>query len=118
MGLLGNVLSLPVSGPLGAVGWLARQVAEAAVTELLDPVRIERALLALARRLEAGEIDEAAFEAEESRLLDELVEMRACRSGLEAGDAAAGDTGEVPEDPAADPQPTVEQSEAEPWTAA
>jgi hypothetical protein len=81
MGTISNLLSLPVSGPLGAVGWIARQIAEAAITELLDPVRIETALLVLVRKLEAGEIDEDTFEAEEQRLLDELSEMRAIQAG-------------------------------------
>jgi hypothetical protein len=83
MGTISNLLSLPVSGPLGAVGWIARQIAEAAITELLDPVRIETALLVLVRKLEAGEIDEDAFEAEESRLLEELSEMRAIQAGAQ-----------------------------------
>jgi hypothetical protein len=72
-----GLLALPVSGPLGAVTWIARQVAEAALAQYLDPARIEAALLALERRLEAGEIDEAGFEAAEAALLAELREMRA-----------------------------------------
>ncbi len=77
MSLLLNLLGLPVTAPLGALGWLARQVAEAAMQQWADPARIEAALLDLERRLERGEIDEAAFEAEEARLLDELAEIRA-----------------------------------------
>jgi hypothetical protein len=79
MGPLATLLSLPVSGPIGGLTWIARQVAEAALTEWLDPARIEAALLALERRLEAGEIDEATFECEEAQLLAELAEMRALR---------------------------------------
>lgn len=75
------LLSLPVRGPLGGLAWLARQVTEAAMQQWLDPKRIEAALLALERRLEAGEIDEAAFEAEEEKLLAELQEMRAIAAG-------------------------------------
>ena len=76
-----RLLALPVAGPLGALGWLARQVAQAALDQWRDPARIEAALLALERRLEAGEIDEAAFEAEEARLLAELRAMRAEAEG-------------------------------------
>jgi hypothetical protein len=82
MGPLTGLLSLPVSGPVGALTWLARQIAETAVRQLLDPARIETALRALERRLEAGEIDDAAFEAEEAALLAELAEMRALRAEL------------------------------------
>ncbi len=87
MNPLTGLLTLPVCGPIGALAWLARQVAENAVQQMLDPARIEAALLALERRLEAGEIDEAAFEAEEARLLEELAEMRATRDAFAAGEA-------------------------------
>ena len=50
--------------------------------EMLDPARIETALRALERRLDAGEIDEAAFEAEETALLEELAQMRATRAEI------------------------------------
>jgi len=49
----------------------------------IDPARIEAALIALERRLESGEIDEAAFEAEEAELLDELAEIRRLRAETE-----------------------------------
>lgn len=90
MGPLGTLLALPVAGPIGALQWIARQVAEAAIEQMLDPARIEAALRALERQLDAGAIDEAAFEAEEARLLEELAEMRAIR----AGEQTAAETGE------------------------
>lgn len=79
--MLGELLGFPVSFPLLGVGWLARQITEAALQELLDPARIERALLALERRLEAGEIDEAQYEAEEAGLVAALAEIRAAAAG-------------------------------------
>jgi hypothetical protein len=82
MGPLGGLLGFPVAGPVGALVWLARQIGQSAVRELLDPARIETALRALEQRLEAGEIDEAAFEAEETALLEELAQMRALRAEL------------------------------------
>ncbi len=89
MGPLAALLAFPVSGPIGAVTWIARQVAAAARRELLDPARIEAALLALEHRLEAGTIDEAGFEAEEAALLEELAEIRALRA--EADETMAPD---------------------------
>jgi hypothetical protein len=83
MGPLSGLVLLPVTGPIGALRWIAQQVAGAATQQWLDPARIEAALLALERRLEAGEIDEAAFEAEEAKLLEELAELRAIRDGAE-----------------------------------
>lgn len=79
MGPLGMLLALPVAGPMGALTWLARQIDNAARQEMLDPARIETALRALERRLENNEIDEAAFEAEEERLLEELAEITRLR---------------------------------------
>ncbi len=80
MGPLGTLLALPVAGPMGALTWLARQIENAARQEMLDPARIETALRALERRLDSGEIDEAAFEAEEERLLEELAEITRLRA--------------------------------------
>ena len=77
MSLPVTLLALPVSGPIGGVLWIARQVAEAAVSEWRDPARVERALLALEKRLLAGEIDEATYDAEEATLLAELQAIRA-----------------------------------------
>jgi hypothetical protein len=95
MGPLTALLSLPVSGPIGALGWLARQVAEAAMQQYLDPARIEAALLALERRLDAGAIDEATFEAEEAALLEELADIRATRAAQERGDPDPDDEPEA-----------------------
>jgi hypothetical protein len=78
MGPLTSLAALPVAGPLLGLRWLALRVAEAAEQELNDPDRIERDLLALERALEAGEIDEATFEAQEAELL----------AALDAGKAA------------------------------
>ena len=72
MSLVGRIVALPVAGPLGGAFWLARKIHEAAERERRDPAAIRAALAALERRLDAGEIDEAAFEAEEERLLDLL----------------------------------------------
>ena len=91
MSILGSIIALPVAGPLGALQWIARQVAEQALQKMLDPARIEQALRLLERRLDNGEITEEAFEAEESRLLEELMEMRAIQAGTaveEPADAA------------------------------
>jgi hypothetical protein len=72
MGFFSNTAGLPIVGPLRGLTWLARQVALAAEQEMTDPAKIEAALLALERRLNAGEIDEAEFEAQEAVLLARL----------------------------------------------
>ncbi len=88
MSILGSLIALPVAGPLGALQWIARQVAEQALQKMLDPARIEQALRLLERQLDNGEITEEAFEAEESRLLEELMEMRAIQAGTAAEEPA------------------------------
>lgn len=104
MGTLSTLLSLPVSGPLSGLGWIARQIAAAARQQMLDPKRIETALLLLERRLEDGQIDEASFEAEEALLLEELAEIGAIRAA-----EASGETQQPDEDQngpeATDPEP-------------
>ena len=55
---------------------------------VVDPARIEQALRLLERQLDNGEIPEEAFEAEESRLLEELMEMRAIQAGTAAEEPA------------------------------
>lgn len=89
MGLLTKVLAFPVSLPLGGVQWLAGKIEENARESLLDPGRIEAALMALEADLDAGRIDEDSFEQQEAVLLAELRELRAMRDAYasEAGDA-------------------------------
>ncbi len=108
MGPLTAILGLPVSGPMGALTWIARQIANAANQELLDPARIETALLLLERRLEQGEIDEATFEGEEELLLQELAEITELRAAEAArtDDDQGDDPGRTDE-----PGPELESTE-------
>ncbi len=72
MGLISNLLLLPLTGPGKGALWVARQVHEAADKEISDPASIRRALRALEVQLEAGEIDEETFEEAEIVLLRRL----------------------------------------------
>ena len=72
MGLLGTLLTLPVSGPVRGALWVAEKIHETAVAEMHDPGAIRRALRNLEQRLEAGEITEDDFDAAEEALLDRL----------------------------------------------
>ncbi|GGY44729.1 gas vesicle protein GvpG [Streptomyces djakartensis] len=71
MGLLSALLTAPLA-PVRGVSWVADQLAEAADREVNDPAAIRARLTALNQALEDGEIDLAAFEREEDRLLDRL----------------------------------------------
>jgi hypothetical protein len=109
MGILSSLLGLPVSGPLSGLGWIAQQVAAAARQQMLDPKRIETALLLLERRLDDGQIDEDTFEAEEALLLEELAEI-----GRQRAAEANPESDQTEEEPAQD-APMV--SEPDDWGA-
>ncbi|MCF3119908.1 gas vesicle protein GvpG [Streptomyces arenae] len=71
MGLIGELLLLPLAPARGSL-WVLRQVVAEAERQYYDPSAIRRELSALEERLEAGEIDEAEFERCEDELLDRL----------------------------------------------
>ncbi|MFD5103218.1 gas vesicle protein GvpG [Streptomyces albidochromogenes] len=71
MGLLGELLLLPLA-PVRGTSWVLRQVVTEAERQYYDPSAIQRELSALERQLEAGEIDEAEFDRREDELLDRL----------------------------------------------
>ncbi|MEW2469353.1 gas vesicle protein GvpG [Streptomyces sp. NPDC046994] len=71
MGLLTALLTAPLA-PVRGVVWVADQLAEAADREVNDPAAVRAQLAELNQALEDGEIDLAAFEREEDRLLDRL----------------------------------------------
>ncbi|WP_419897211.1 gas vesicle protein GvpG [Roseomonas sp. USHLN139] len=85
--MLGKLLTLPASGPISGLVWIAQRIATLVDDEQSDPARVEAALLALERRLEAGEIDEAAYDAAEAPLLEELQALRAARRARQEGGA-------------------------------
>ena len=115
MGTLSTLLSLPVSGPLSGLGWIARQIAAAARQQMLDPKRIETALLLLERRLEDGQIDEATFEAEEALLLEELAEIGAMRAAEANGEAEQPDEQRRARTAARDPAAIQDAADSRTW---
>lgn len=80
MGLLGNLITLPVSGPLKAGWWVMEQVIAAAEAELYDEDRIIAEIRALAADLDEGRITEEEHAAAEEILLERLMEARAYRT--------------------------------------
>lgn len=76
MGWLSKVLTFPVSLPVDAALWTARKLAERAEEVYYDDAPIRAALLELEMKLDLGEIDEEAFEQEETQLLQRLKEVR------------------------------------------
>jgi hypothetical protein len=71
MGLLSEVLLLPFAPARGSY-WAIRQVVAEAERQYYDPATIRAELAQLERRLEAGEITEDEFDAQEDALLDRM----------------------------------------------
>ncbi|MGP3948950.1 gas vesicle protein GvpG [Streptomyces sp. 7N604] len=80
MGLIGEVLLLPVA-PVRGVGWVLRQVVAEAERQYYDPAAIQRELSDLADQLDNGLIDEAEFDRREDELLDRLEIAQQRRTG-------------------------------------
>ena len=76
MGWLSKVLTFPFSVPMDAALWTARKLAERAEDVYYDDAPIRAALMELEMKLDLGEIDEEAFEQEETQLLQRLKEVR------------------------------------------
>ena len=76
MGLLTQILTLPLAPVRGTV-WVLERVVETAENEYYDPAPVEQELADLERALLAGRIDEETFDRREDELLDRLDEIRA-----------------------------------------
>jgi len=76
MGLIADVVGFPVLGPLKAVVWIARQVAEQVERELYDEDTVRGQLHTLALRYDLGEISEEDYLQAEAVLLARLQEIR------------------------------------------
>jgi len=76
VGLLLNILTLPVLGAPRLVHWMAVTVAEHAEREFLDEGRVRGELLDLQERFEAGGLGEEEYERQEQALLDMLKTIR------------------------------------------
>jgi hypothetical protein len=71
MGLLGELLLLPMA-PVRGTAWVLGKVVDEAERQYYDPSAIQRELAALEQQLLSGEIDEAEFDRREDDLLDRL----------------------------------------------
>lgn len=72
MGLVGGVLL----GPVKLLAWTAQQVLDVAERELHDEASIQDGLARLNHAFDAGEIDEAEFNAAEDVLIARLMAAR------------------------------------------
>ena len=80
MGLLFNILTLPVTGPLNATTWIAEQVLDVAERDFYDEESIRRSIQDAQTRLEVGAISEQEHDAIVDALLDRLIAAREYRA--------------------------------------
>lgn len=90
MGVLTAVLGAPLA-PVRGVMWLAGRIEDEAARQISGPDLIRAELADLARALERGDIDEAAYDAEEERLLRLLPPLGSARPPVSGGPAPAAD---------------------------
>ena len=74
-----SLITLPVTGPIRLVHWLARVVQDEMENQAPSEDTIRAAMIVLIDRLDAGVIDEAAYDREEQELLSQLDAIRARR---------------------------------------
>ncbi|MDF5717015.1 MAG: gas vesicle protein GvpG [Rhizonema sp. NSF051] len=68
-----ELLTFPISGPLGGIIWIAEQLQERANAELDDAQNLQKQLLALQLAFDLGDISEEDFEIQEEELLLKIV---------------------------------------------
>jgi len=75
MGML-EWLTLPVTGPIRGIMWIAQQAAEQAEREIYDPAVVHGQLQELEMRFDIGEISEEDYAEAEEVLLGRLRDIR------------------------------------------
>jgi hypothetical protein len=76
MGLVLDLIALPVTGPVKGLMWIAQQLVDRAEHELYDSGDIRGKLLELELRYDMGEIGEDEYNASEQELLERLKASR------------------------------------------
>lgn len=77
MGLLGDILLAPVTGPVHGFVGVLEAIRDQADAEMPTSQTLRDELVALNARLEQGELSEAEFRVREAELIDDLKQMRA-----------------------------------------
>ncbi len=84
MGLVFDLLTAPVLGPIRGVHWLAERMDEAAMSEMLDEDRVRGELLELQVCYDLGEVSEEEYDGQERALMERLNVIRKAKA--ERGD--------------------------------
>jgi len=79
MGLLSSILLAPLTGPIDAARWTLEKVQRVVEDDLTDDAPIKDALMQLQLRLDAGDIDDDEYLAQESVIMQRLRDVREWR---------------------------------------
>lgn len=101
---LTDALMSPVTGPVHGFEFILNSIKDQVESEALDESKVQGELMQLGLRAQAGEIDDAEYQAQEDALLAKLNEIRRLKQQLEGEGAALGEQGEA--------EPVAEQDEA------
>jgi hypothetical protein len=80
--LLGNIITAPVKGPVRGFEFILNAIQGEVESEALDENKVQGELLQLGLRYQAGEIDDAEYQAKEDELLQRLNEIRNYKESL------------------------------------
>jgi Gas vesicle protein G len=86
MGLLSDVLFVPVTGPLRLLWVALGALQEQANAQLPDEQSLRQELIALNMRLELGQLSESEFREQEAALMQQLKAFRAAKQEMAAED--------------------------------
>jgi hypothetical protein len=91
MRLLSDVLLFPVTGPVRGFRAILEAIQAEVEAQMQDEQRVQGALVELELRHDTGQIDDAEYEAEQTRLMQELNEVRASKEqAMEAQTTGTG----------------------------
>ena len=85
MGLLGKLLTAPVSLPVAGVKGVLTKIYETAEAQYYDAEAVRAQLVALGEQVDRGTLSEADFEEMEEHLLDRLDEIAAYEQAKAGG---------------------------------
>lgn len=84
MGILLDLLALPLTGPIYGTLWVAEKLREQAENEMYDEGKVRGKLMELEMLLDLGEISEDEYLTAEDDLLERLKEIRAYKAARAA----------------------------------
>jgi len=84
MGMLLDLLALPLTGPINGTIWIAEKLLEQAENEMYDEGKVRAKLMEMEMLLDLGDISEDEYMAAEDELLERLKVIRAYKAARAA----------------------------------